>query len=79
MGSSNITCTWNGTSTRYECTVTSESLHYANYIYSVTPIGTTTLLWGTNSLSGTLWINFYNLSGTQVQAPYGFSLVIFKP
>jgi hypothetical protein len=79
VGSSNISCTWNALSTRYECSVTNESLHYALYIYSVIPTGGPPLIPATNSVGGKVLISFYNLTGTAVQSTYGFSLSIFKP
>jgi len=79
VGSSNISCTWNAASTRYECSVTNESLFYSTYIYSVVPTSGTPLISATNSSGGKALIYFYNLSGTAVQTPYGFSLTIFKP
>ncbi|MGD0922071.1 MAG: hypothetical protein ABSA70_09940, partial [Terriglobia bacterium] len=79
VGSSNISCTWNASSTGYECSVSNESLSYFSYIYSVIPTGGPPLIPATNSSGGKVLIYFYNLSGTAVQSTYGFSLSIFKP
>ena len=80
-GSANITCAWNGSSTRYECAVTSENFGaLGNYVPSITAINTgAPLVAAVDSASSSLAIYFYNLSGNKVQATNGFSVAIFKP
>jgi hypothetical protein len=76
-GSSNLSCTWDSTNVRYECTITGVDYDIWNYITNVTTIGGFAVP-GLNSLSGTMWIYFYGTAANTMQ-PSGFSVTVYTP
>jgi hypothetical protein len=74
-GSSNITCSLNGS--QYQFTITGEDFLYVYYVVSVTPVATIAVP-TTGSVDGKLTVDFYNLSGSTTQ-PNSFSVIIYKP
>jgi hypothetical protein len=76
-GSGNWTVSWNATTMWYVITITGENYFYLNDTTVVTPAAGTPLIATTNSASGTLLVELYNLSGTRVQG--NFSFAVFRP
>lgn len=74
-GTSNISCTWNSTNSRYEITITGESYYYADYVTTITAGGPYVV--ESSSISGKLLVTLYNLAGSKVQANFDF--VTYKP
>ena len=75
LGSRNWTCFWNAADSYYEITITGEYYYYTSYHTSVIPITGSARVVTTNSIAGRLLVYMYTLAGTQVQAPFSFSVI----
>jgi len=75
----NVSCTWNGTSNRYEITISGENYLLSSYVTVVTPTATggAVRIAITDSVSGKLLVYLYDTSGTKVQDDFHF--VTYKP
>jgi hypothetical protein len=76
-GSSNFTVSWDATNSWYLIAITGESYFLTSYTTVVTPAGSSIMIPMTNSVSGQLIVELYNLSGTRVQGNFAFA--VFKP
>lgn len=76
-GTGNFSVTWDAGNLWYLITITGESYHFANYITTVTPIGSANLSSATTSVGGDLIVTIYSSANTKVQNSFQF--VIFKP
>lgn len=77
-GTGNFSVTWDAGNSWYLITITGESYHFANYITTVTPIGSSAnLSSATTSVGGDLIVTIYSSANTKVQSSFQF--VIFKP
>jgi hypothetical protein len=75
-GTSNVSCTWNVGSQRYEISIDGESYYFRDYVTVVTPSGEAVRV-RTGSVGGDLLVYLYNDSGNLVQVDFQF--VTFKP
>jgi hypothetical protein len=76
-GSSNFTVSWDATNNWYLIAIPGESYHFLSDTTMVTPATSSPLFAATNSVSGQLIVQIYNLSGTRVQS--AFSFAVFRP
>jgi hypothetical protein len=76
-GTPNISSSWNGTSSRYEITISGENYIYGSYVTVVTVLSGDARLATTNSVSGNLLVFVFNSSGTAIQDNFHF--VTYKP
>jgi hypothetical protein len=78
-GSGNLSCVWNATSTRYDCTISGASYSPSDYIASVTASNSSVPLFCTASWDGgsLLIVRVFDQTFTSVQRQ--FHLVVFKP
>ncbi len=77
-GTSNVSCTWDPTSSGYEITIAGETYFYSYYATTVTPLSSKGVRTAaTNSLTGKLLVYIYDESGSKVQSSFQF--VTYKP
>jgi len=81
-GSGNFTCTYSGTYTNYEITITGETYSNDDYTTVVTPVNAGSPVvripvTRQTSSSGHLLVYIWNLSGNRVQSD--FSFIVYKP
>jgi hypothetical protein len=77
-GTSNVSGSWDTSYSRYLITIAGQDYFWTSYVTVVTPFSGP-LTWETGSIGGKLIVEFYNVSGSKVQAPNGFQFVTFKP
>jgi hypothetical protein len=75
----NVTCSWNAGNSWYEITIADVNYFWTDYVTVVTPMGGTGtfLVPVTQSVSGNVVVQIFNLSGTRVQGY--FSFMTYKP
>ncbi len=76
-GSSNFTVSWDATNSWYLISIPGENYNLSNYTTTATPASSLPLFAATNSVSGQLIVEIYNLSGTRVQSTFSFA--VFRP
>lgn len=74
---SNVGCSWNANSMRYEISISGETYHLLDYVTTVEPIGEDPVMTSTNSVSGKLLVIVFNSSGSKTQNLFHF--VVYKP
>ena len=76
-GTSNVSCSWDATNSRYEITITDETYYYLDYITTVTSsVNAYTPVVG--SIDGKLTVYFADSDGTTGQQTH-FQFVTYKP
>ena len=76
-GTPNFTCVWDSTNSQYEITITGEDFHYANYVATITCVGSSVRIATTSSVSSKLLVKIFTTAGTKVQTPFHF--MVYKP
>jgi len=76
-GTPNISSSWNGTSSRYEITISGENYVLGSYVTVVTVLSSDARMATTSSVSGNLLVFVFNSSGTAIQDNFHF--VTYKP
>ena len=75
-GTPNVSCSWNGTTRRYEITIAGESYYDEGYITMVTPCGVTHLT-ATGTINGKLTIMLFDVGSGAL--PDKFQFLTYKP
>lgn len=76
-GTSNVSSTWNATSSRYEITISDENYYVASYVTVVTVLGDQRRFALTDSFGGKLLVFVLDASGNKTQNTFHF--VTYKP
>ena len=76
-GTPNFACSWDSTNSQYEIIITGEDFHYANYVATITCVGSSVRIATTSSVSGKLLVKTLTTAGTKVQTPFHF--MVYKP
>jgi len=74
---SNVSCSWNSTNSRYELGFTGESYFFRDFVTTVQSVGDDLIFTSTNSLSGKLLVKLFDTSGSNIQNTFNF--VVYKP